>query len=174
MLEEDALRAPRPGRRQLPVREVRRERRRALVRRRVCTCVLGCCGKRTECHADITRTCYIRDSDRISCAALDNSCSTATSGRTVTSTNWTLRREPSFGSLDAIDGTCSVTPTTRHIVLGRLCTPSRSSVSSCSTSPRAGTQALWHSANTCSLRSRRTIRSVNMGGVAKLCVDCTY
>src|SRR3982750_3493702 len=41
---------------------------------------------------------YMRDSERISCAALESSCSTATSGSTVTSTNSTASGEPPFGS----------------------------------------------------------------------------
>ena len=49
---------------------------------------------------------------------------------------------PSSGAADCSDGTCTVTATTRHIVLGRIMLPSASTVSSCSTSPRAGITAL--------------------------------
>jgi hypothetical protein len=56
----------------------------------------------------------------------------------------------------------------RHKVLGRDIEPSLSTVSSWSTSPRAGMTALWHSASNCSLRSWRVTRSVIMQPVVKV------
>src|SRR3954467_6721809 len=101
MLAVQAFRTPRPSRRQLPLLEVVGNLVGVFVwRRRL---------ERSGRTAGLRPIFYL---DGISAAAWANSGPRLTSGRTVTSTRRTAR-SPLRGLLDLIEGTCSVTETTR-------------------------------------------------------------
>ena len=119
MLGRQPVGAPTPPRRKLPAAQMLRQLHRGAVEARL---RFG--------HPRRVMRLYSLDSERICAAAASNSGTSAMSGSTATSTTRTDFGVPSDGADDASDGTCTVTETTRHSVLGRVGSPVASTVSS--------------------------------------------